>query len=358
MNRRSAILPSVVARSSNGTLESLSLHTGQERARPQNGMSKASLLYFKARRRSRAPLRQLWFKIFLLAERLGVHVLPKNFYTPIQDFHWLENSKEVWIERARLNGIEWDLDNQLEWLTETCRPYYHEVAGLEFYEESGACEWGPGFGAIESQVLHCFLRSNAPARIVEIGSGQSTVCMLEASKLNVKDGRSEIRITCIDPYPRKSLQGVNNITVMKQTCQAAPRSIFSQLQAGDLLFIDSSHAVKVGSDVIRIYLDIIPSLPAGVFIHIHDINIPYLYSRSTLSAYFHTNSQETALLTALLTNNKRLSVLTSLSALHYDRMLKMKNLLTDYQPQRNIEGLCPSYPVQGHFPSSTWLLTS
>jgi hypothetical protein len=323
-----------------------------------NEMAKTSLLYFRARRRSRAPLRQIWFKIFLLSERIGVHVLPKNFYTPIQDFHWLENNKEAWIKRARLDGIAWDLDGQLEWLTEICRPYYHEVAGLEFYEESSTREWGPGFGAIESEVLHCFLRSKAPARIVEVGSGQSTVCMLNASKLNVKDDRAETQITCIDPYPRKSLQGVDNITVMKQTCQAAPRTIFSQLQAGDLLFIDSSHAVKVGSDVIRIYLDIIPSLPSGVFIHIHDINLPYLYSRSTLSAYFHANSQETALLAALLTNNKKLSLLASLSALHYDRPKRMKSLLSDYSPQGNLEGLCPSYPGQGHFPSSAWLLTT
>jgi len=323
-----------------------------------NEMAKTNLLYFKARRRSRAPLRQLWFKIFLLSERLGVHVLPKNFYTPIQDFHWLENNKEAWIERARLNGIKWDLDDQLEWLTKICHPYYHEVAGLEFYKESSAREWGPGFGAIESQVLHCFLRGKAPARIVEVGSGQSTVCMLNASKLNVKDGRAETQITCIDPYPRKSLQSVDSITIMKLTCQMAPQAVFSKLQTGDLLFIDSSHAVKVGSDVIRIYLDIIPGLPAGVFIHIHDINLPYLYSRSTLSAYFHANSQETALLAALLTNNKRLSLIASLSALHYDRPQRMKSLLCDYVPQGNVEGLCPSYPVQGHFPSSTWLLTT
>jgi hypothetical protein len=323
-----------------------------------NEMVKPSLLYFKARRRSRAPLRQLWFKIFLLSERLGVHVLPKNFYTPIQDFHWLENNKEVWIKRARLDGIEWELDDHLKWLTEICEPYVHEVAGLRFYQDSAASEWGPGFGAIESQVLHCFLRSKAPTRIVEVGSGQSTVCMLEASRLNLKEGRSETRITCIDPYPRRSLQGVENVTILKQTCQSAPRTIFSHLHCGDMLFIDSSHAVKVGSDVIRIYLDIIPSLPAGVFIHIHDINLPYLYSRSTLSAFFHTNSQETALLAALLTNNERLSVLASLSGLHYDRPEKMRKLLPDYQPQGNIQGLCPSYPVQGHFPSSTWLRTT
>ena len=323
-----------------------------------NDMAKASLLYFKARRRSRAPLRQLWFRLFLLSERLGLHVLPKNFYTPIQDFHWLENNKEVWIERARLHGIAWNLDDQLEWLAEICRPYYHEVAGLRFFEESSACEWGPGFGAIESQVLHCFIRSKAPSRIVEVGSGQSTVCMLKASELNINDGRPRTQITCVDPYPRKSLHDFENIVIMKQACQAAPRAIFSQLRSGDLLFIDSSHAVKVGSDVIRIYLDIIPSLPAGVFIHIHDVNLPYLYSRSTLSAYFHTNSQETALLAALLTNNKRLSLLASLSGLHYDRPQMMKSLLSDYMPQGNMEGLCPSYPVQGHFPSSAWLRTN
>ncbi len=320
--------------------------------------AKASLLYFKARRRSRAPLRRLWFRAFLLFERLGVHVLPKNFYTPIQDFHWLENNKEAWIERARLDGIGWNLDDQLQWLTEICRPYYHEVSGLQFFEDSSAREWGPGFGPIESQVLHCFMRSKVPARIVEVGSGQSTVCMLNASKLNVQDRRPETLITCIDPYPRKSLQGVDNITILKRPCQLAPRSIFSHLERGDLLFIDSSHAVKVGSDVIRIYLNIIPSLPAGVFIHIHDINLPYLYSRSTLSAYFHTNSQETALLAALLTNNQRLSLLASLSALHYDRPQWLKHLLADYEPQGNIHGLCPSYPAQGHFPSSTWLVTT
>ncbi|MGB2886307.1 MAG: class I SAM-dependent methyltransferase [Candidatus Acidiferrales bacterium] len=321
-------------------------------------MVSGNVLYFRMRKRTRAPLRRLWFGIFLLSERLGVHVLPKNFYTPIQDYRWLEKNKEVWIGRAPLNGIAWNLDQQLEWLEEICGPYYHEVAGLAFFNQSGAREWGPGFGAIESQVLHCLVRNKAPARIVEIGSGQSTVCMLNASGLNVREGRSVAHITCIDPYPRKSLQGVEHITLIKQPCQAVPDTVFSQLRSGDLLFIDSSHAVKVGSDVIRIYLKIIPSLPAGVFVHIHDMNLPYLYTRSTLSAYFHTNSQETALLTALLTDNKRLSILASLSALHYDRTREMKRLLSDYEPQANIEGLCPSYPVKGHFPSSTWLLTS
>jgi hypothetical protein len=309
------------------------------------------------RRRVRGLGRDLWFKMFLLFERLGVHVLPKNFYTPIQDYRWLKENKQLWVERSSLIGIEWDVEKQLEWLNETCAPYYAEVAGLGFFNESAARGWGPGFGPIESQVLHCFVRSKAPARIIEIGSGQSTVCMLHASEFNAKEGRPVSQITCIEPYPRAALRELKGVNLLKQVCQAVPNNTFSQLRAGDLLFIDSSHAVKVGSDVIRIYLEVIPSLSAGVFVHIHGINFPYAYNRSTLSPYFMQTSQEAALLAALLTENKRLSVLSSLSALHYDRPREMKRLLADYEPQANMDGMWASYPALGDFPDSIWLET-
>jgi hypothetical protein len=181
--------------------------------------------------------------------------------------------------------------------------------------------------------------------------------MLHASELNAREGRPASQITCIEPYPRKALLQLKGVNLLKQMCQAVPNSVFSQLRPGDLLFIDSSHSVKVGSDVIRIYLEIIPSLPARVFIHIHGINFPYLYNRSTLSPFFMNNSQEAALLAALLTGNQRLWVLSSLSALHYDRPREMKSLLADYEPEANIDGLCPSYPPTGHSPDSIWLET-
>jgi hypothetical protein len=95
------------------------------------------------------------------------------------------------------------------------------------------------------------------------------------------------------------------------------------LSAGDLLFIDSTHAVKVGSDVVRIYLEIIPHLPAGIFLHIHDVYLPYAYPRDVFSMPYWW--QETGLLIALLTNNPRLSVLTCLSALHYVIPTKCRN---------------------------------
>ena len=118
------------------------------------------------------------FRAFTALDRVGVHVLPKHFYTPVPDHDWLRQNREAWIGRAGLTGVHWDLDQQLEWLTELCAPYYDEVAGLGFFQS--LARYGSGYGPIESQVLHCAIRTWCPPRIVEIGSGTSTACMLHA----------------------------------------------------------------------------------------------------------------------------------------------------------------------------------
>jgi predicted O-methyltransferase YrrM len=295
------------------------------------------------------------FKLFVLCDSLGIHVLPRHYYTPVPDYGWLKANKHVWTPRASLIGFHWDLDEQLNWLAEISRPYYEEVSGLSFYNRTTKSAVGPGFGPIESQVLHCFVRAVAPARIVEIGSGVSTACMIYASDLNQKESRRRCHITCIEPHPKKAFRNVGNVVHLRQPCQTVPRSTFDGLDAGDLLFIDSSHSVKVGSDVIRIYLDILPSLKSGVFVHIHDIFLPYLYQRSVLSNYFAW--QETSLLLALLINNAQFSVLACLSALHYDRSRQLRDLLPDYRPRPGFEGLDDPLAPEGHFPASLWLKT-
>ena len=301
-------------------------------------------------------LTKISFGLFSLLDKGGLHVLPKHYYTPVPDYAWLNRNKPAWTGRANLTGLHWDLDEQLDWLAKTCQPYYHEVAGFRFYEQTIASAVGPGFGAIESQVLHCFIRANAPHLIVEIGSGVSTACMVHASELNRLEGKNSSRIICVEPNPRKAFSKVDNIHHLQQPCQTVPHSTFEELKSGDLLFIDSSHSVAVGSDVIRIYLDIIPRLAPGVFVHIHDIFLPYLYQRSVLSNYF--GWQETSLLLALLTNNTHLKILTCLSALHYDRTEKLVSLLSDYKPRDGFEGLDRSSSPEGHFPASLWLQTS
>lgn len=301
-------------------------------------------------------LQSISFRCFLALDRLGLHVLPKHFYTPVPDYAWLRQNQEFWTAPATLYGVHWDLDEQLAWLRRICEPYRHEVAGLSGYEAITQGAVGPGYGPIESQVLHCFIRSYRPRRIVEIGSGVSTFCMLAAAERNAADGGRASAITCVEPYPSRPLSESRRIKLLQKPCQTAAFDIFDALGAEDLLFIDSSHAVKVGSDVVRIYLDIVPRLAAGVLIHIHDIYLPYLYSRSTLSHWFGA-SQETALLLALLTHNPHLRVLASLSALHYDRSSELKAILPDYNPRANVGGLHGPIASGAHFPNSIWLQT-
>jgi hypothetical protein len=304
--------------------------------------------------RAKRSARNAFLNFFRMCDRMAFHVIPRHYYSPVSDLAWLEKHKDLWIGRQRLHGIHWNLDGQLEWLKRISLPWYREVRGLALYRRVASQGWGPGYGAIESQVLHCFLRSERPRRIIEIGSGVSTACMCEANRMNMADGSPPAQITCIEPFPRPAFAGLTGVKHLPRVCQEVPPAVFDELGPGDLLFIDSSHAVKTGSDVIRIYLDVIPSLAAGVYIHIHDVYLPFAYPRDALTHFF--GWQETALLIALLTGNPHIEVLASESALHYDRTAEMRDILTDYDPQANQFGLEPAtQPLRGHFPSSLWL---
>lgn len=298
-------------------------------------------------------LKKLSFDAFLALDRAGVHLLPKHYYTPLPDYAWLRANKPLWTGRAPLTGVRWDLDEQLRWLRGVTEKYSAEVAGLAVYRELAARGAGPGYGPIESQVLHCAVRALAPETILEIGSGISTQVSLYAAAMNRKEGRPATRMICVEPYPRPALRALGEVALIEKVCQAVPTATFEALKSGDLLFIDSSHAVALGSDVVKIFLEIIPRLRAGVVIHIHDIYLPYLYHRTPLSDYFAP--QETALLLALLTDNPRLEILACLSGLHYDRPAQLKALLPDYVPQANDEGMAVPGRESGHFPSSLYL---
>ncbi len=309
-----------------------------------------------ARRRVKNSLKKLSTSLFLALDPIGLHVLPKHFYTPVPDITWLRKNRDAWQSPASMRGLHWDLDQQLAWLRELSLPYYSEVEGRGIYDDIVDQAVGPGYGPIESQVLHCFIRSNRPRRVIEIGSGASTVVMLHASELNRQEGAAGTAINCIEPHPKPAFSSVTGISHIRELCQNVPGPVFDELSDGDLLFVDSSHSVKVGSELPRIYLEVIPNLRPGVFVHIHDIYLPYLYPREAIGTYF--GWQETVLLLALLLHNPHLSVLCSMSALHYGRSRELQALLGDYCPQLNDEGLASGDVAGKHFPSSIWLKTS
>ena len=131
------------------------------------------------------------------------------------------------------------------------------------------------FPRLDAAAAYAVVRRNAPRRIVEIGSGHSTRFMARA----VRDGGLPTRITCIDPAPRAALAGTG-VEHEPVLLRDADLSIFAGLEAGDVLFVDSSHIAMPGTDVDRLFLDILPRLGAGVLIHVHDVTLPDAYPAS------------------------------------------------------------------------------
>lgn len=295
----------------------------------------------------RETLKQVSRRVFRVSDRVGVHVLPKHYYSPVADRTWLQAHPELWRRPLELG---WDLDAQLDWLEHVCGAHVDEVRGLDFFDELVAEGFGPGYGPIEAQVLHCFVRSQAPRRILEIGGGVTTAVMARAAELN----ETESRITTVEPSPRERLRQLEGVEVVARLAQEAPQELFEGLGEGDLLFVDSSHAVRTGSELAQLYLERIPGLAPGVTVHIHDIYLPYLYAPSLFDEPF--DPQETTLVAALLQGNASLEMLCCESALHHERAEQLRELLPDYRPQPMRDGLADPGAL-GHFPSSLWIRT-
>ncbi len=131
------------------------------------------------------------------------------------------------------------------------------------------------FPRLDAAAAYALVRSRRPKRILEIGSGHSTRFLARA----VTDGGLATTITCIDPAPRATITALP-VTHHAATLAKADPHLLESLEAGDLLFIDSSHIAMPGSDVDRLLLDLLPRLPAGILVHIHDILLPDAYPES------------------------------------------------------------------------------
>jgi predicted O-methyltransferase YrrM len=133
----------------------------------------------------------------------------------------------------------------------------------------------PGNGYYESpdaDVLYLMIRRFAPKQVVEVGCGNSTRVTRQA----IRDGRLATRLVAIDPQPRADIAHLVDRFVQARV-ETAPIELFSELEAGDVLFIDSSHELRVGNDVAHLFCQMIPMLARGVIIHVHDIFLPYEY---------------------------------------------------------------------------------
>jgi hypothetical protein len=154
---------------------------------------------------------------------------------------------------------------------EALAPDLERIGSAPPPEPRWAQDWFP---RLDAAAAYAMVRATRPGRIVEVGSGHSTRFLARA----VRDGGLDTAVTAIDPAPRASLAGLN-ISFISKPVQDAGQEPFDRLESGDILFIDSSHQVKPGSDVEHLFANVIPKLAAGVRVHFHDIFLPDEYPR-------------------------------------------------------------------------------
>jgi hypothetical protein len=144
------------------------------------------------------------------------------------------------------------------------------------------------------------------------------------------------------------------VTLIESTVQVVPLETFTALQADDVLFIDSTHAVRVGGDVNYLVLEVLPRLRPGVLVHFHDIFLPYDYPPTFFESVWSWS--ETSLVRAYLAGNRSVHVLFCLSALHHAQPAALAEIFPDYRPRSMVDGL-NSDPDErdSQFPASLWL---
>ena len=238
-------------------------------------------------------------------------LLRDHFYLPLPDYNDLTD--EFLESESELVGLS--IDEAAMWgvAEDTLSPYNEEFRRFPIHSpgegDNGFFLINHGYMAVDGNLYYGLVRHLKPRRIVETGCGSSSLLCSEALMRNREEGHAA-KYTCIEPYPQPYLlenPRLSVSTLLEEKIQHVDLSVFTELEANDILFIDTSHALRMGGDVQHIYCEILPRLKPGVYVHIHDISLPRQYPR-----VYHEQSQyywnEQYLLQAYLTNNERLDV--------------------------------------------------
>ena len=215
-----------------------------------------------------------------IAARAGYQVYPDVFYNPFP------SPAEVDVERLKLKrslpGIEFDLEKAQGLLMELKR-YSAEVNQLLAGRPAALVEkWNITYPRGDSAVLYAMLRHLKPKRYIEVGCGYSSRTSTPALVRNADEGQ-RCQALYIEPYPPAHLAEIKLPgEFIRKKVQQVSLERFKQLEAGDVLFIDTSHVIKTQNDVEYELIQILPSLNAGVWVHIHDIFTPYDYPEEWL----------------------------------------------------------------------------
>lgn len=206
------------------------------------------------------------------------HYPPGHYYSPIPDCNEIARNKAV-IPITKDSGLDLKHDEQLELARQLMRHYaeqpfpHHKTDGRRFYLDNNWFSYG------DPLVLYMMMRHVQPKRIIEVGSGYSSAAMLDVDELFFGE---QIEFTFIDPDSNRldkllTKDDWERKKILTQQVQSVPLQQFQMLQSDDILFIDSSHIAKLGSDVLHLLFSVLPKLKKGVLIHFHDVLWPFKY---------------------------------------------------------------------------------
>lgn len=248
-----------------------------------------------------------------IADHWGYHVRPIHYYDPLPDFRAI--TADATRRRRQPPAIDFNLPAQVSLVRRLGASFRPELEGLG---GAGAFDFrNEYFAGFDAAMYYALIRDLRPARVVEIGSGCSTHIADQAAKRNRADGHA-VALTCIEPFPQPRLTAaMPRVTLIQQPVETVDAAVFEALQANDILFIDSSHALKFGGDVCREFLEILPRLAPGVWVHVHDIFFPQDYpARWLIDQRVAFNEQY--LLEAFLSFNRQFAVRAAHHWLHLD----------------------------------------
>ncbi len=230
-------------------------------------------------------------------ETQGLHVTPVHYYSPIP------NTGELAADYPRssqLIGLDLNEPRQQEYLTSVfpryageCRHFQDDTRESGKFSANNAFFYG-----IDPYVYYCMIRHHRPERVIEVGAGFSTTVALEAAEKN-----GAVKITAVEPYPSRMLRAnADRMTLLEQKVERLDFRIFEALTENDILFIDSSHVARTGSDVTYLFSEVLPRLKPGVLVHVHDIFLPDPYPQHLVTQK-HQFWNEQFILQAYLTGH-------------------------------------------------------
>lgn len=309
----------------------------QDDVRPTVPISKSWPKNLFARAKSairyRLSLPRLVYKSFETWQRFGYHITPNHYSQPIPDTRRLAPS--LWAQLSDLPGLEMREQQQIEMLRAFMLRYRAEYATLPLNPEGLAHRYyfrNGSFESVDAEILYCMIRHFRPKHLIEIGLGWSTLLSAEAIARNADEG-NPCELISIDPSPSEDLHQkvCGAAKLIQKPVEVVPLHVFGALRENDILFIDSSHVVRIGGDVLYELLQVVPRLRKGVLIQLHDIFLPAEYPREWVlqQKLFYS---EQYLLQAFLAFNRTYDVVWGGSYMHLRHPDLLEAAFPSYQP--------------------------